>query len=235
MSQQQSGFVPTMVDDRAIRLKADYVKGQRTAELAFTKRGNKPALVAYMNDDAKSKIDVRLQAPAFWAILEALKNALRAQDASQNIRLVVKEPGGKNPDGSFNPPKDKAIVSAGRDPKTNRLFVALTDATNEALRKQFFFRMPGFMDLHDSQGQKIDEVKESEMATSAWISMIGQLMSAVLVKDYKDFRSMGGGNRGGGNRGGYNNAGPAPAASNQQGGDGNGGNKQDFSDDEFAF
>lgn len=236
MKQQQSGFQTTMVDERTIQLKADYVKGQRTASLAMTKRGNKPALVAYMNDDAKSKIDVRLPPPAFWSILEAVRGCLRVSDASQNFRFVVQKPGGKNPDGSFSPPEDQAIVSVGRDSKTNRIFIGLTNSKNEALRKQFFFKMPGFMKLFDGQGQKVDDVRESELAAAAWVSMIGQIMSSVLVKDYKDFRQMGGG-YGGGNRGGYGggNQGGTQSTKDSGASNGNSGGDQSFSDDDIAF
>lgn len=233
MSQQSSGFQPTMVDDRSIQLVADYVKGQRTPSLAMTKRGNKPALVAYMNDDQKSKIDVRLPAPGFWAVIEAVKNALRAKDESNNIRFTIEKPGGKNPDGSFSRPEPQAIVSVGRDPKSNRIFIGLTDATNETLRKQFFFKMPRYMKLSDGKGQPIDPVTESEMAAAAWVSMIPALMGQVLVKDYKDFRQgFGGGNRqqSGSNQN-YNNQ----NKSSQSSGGGNESDATQFVDDDFSF
>lgn len=235
MSDFKPQFVPTVFTDRSIQLEADWVKGQDTAALKTSKRGNNIGLTAWLNDPGKNRIQAVFKPAGFFILMEAVRRIARDPNAPP-LRLQVDADTKKGNDGKI----PKTIVSVGRCSKTQRVFIGMIDAQNETLRKQFFFKMPGFSKMMGGDGNPVGGAMESEIAAPAWATMYEKLAAHIMVTDYRAPPKGGYGNRGGGNgggnnyRGGGNNGGGGQqqqaAAPPAQGGETN-----DFQDGDFTF
>lgn len=194
MSNRRS-FTPSFLDDFALRLSADYVKGQRSPTMVMTYRGNSTSIIVNLNDEAKNRINVRLDVRMAYQLLELLNVVLESQEPKTFKLQLDKSAGRPKPGEKWQPPVPNAWLFVGRDESSGRIFLAVSCANNEALRARFFFKSPRMFKVMNGDGTPFTDQADSELAARAYVKAYEHLLGTILVTNYTaDW----GGNSGGG-------------------------------------
>lgn len=204
----------TPLDNPKLKMLAPNSKG-KTANLVWGLVENNPRLTVYTNDpDDDKPIHAKLDAPTLFAIFQMLRNAIASKQACKDKVdcMGYTFPGGKRSEK----PTTLSSVIVGRD-EGGLVWICVSAYQRQNI--QFKFTNPDFHHFIHGDGTRFSLPEVSTLMASAYLNLLENMYSHMLVSSYHHVvRDMKGNTDQGGKSGGYNR--------NSGGGASSGGNYQ---------
>ena len=188
MSEGNNKYPPmkkNILNENKIKLYGVPLEGSKRAPtLSFSVIANMPRMTVFFNDNANNRATAAMAPGAFFTFLEMVLEVCNAP--ADTLWPVYNFTG---------PPNEKIQVSTtyvGKDQK-GQVYVSIGE--KDKPKTKFIFRADSYHHIKDKSGEDLSEALVSTLVARAWVRMLGEFISQLLVDNFveRDTRPQGGG------------------------------------------